>query len=150
MVSISIQIRKLLAGATLLILVLGLLCGCDVFVNSRPTAYKMSKWVCEDPDFVLFVYPDRVECALRGEPLPEGTAFCFDQGNGLHLCSSHDYSEDFFYGECSFSSEKMTVKVIQDDYFDGKYTGKTIVFKRYDLQSGDRIENRENTENRPR
>lgn len=137
MVTISIQIRKLLAEMMILILAFGLLCGCDAFAGSRPTAYKMSKWVCEDPDFVLFVYLDRMDCALQGEPLSEGIAFCFDQGNGFHLRNSRDYSEDLFYGECSFSPEKMTVKVILDDYFDGKYTGKTIVFKRYDLPSGD-------------
>ena len=133
MATISIRIRKLLAGMTLLILAFGLLCGCDVFANSRPTAYKMSKWVCREPDFVLFVYPDRVECEIQGETLPDGVTFRFDYGKGIHLCNSRNFDEDYFYGECSFSSENMTVKVILDDYFEGKYNGKTIAFKRYDL-----------------
>lgn len=123
-------VRRLLP---LLLIAALLLCGCDVFAGKRPPDYPNSRWVCEEPRMELFTDErGNPVCVVgSGEDAQEYDVF-FTPGDTLYLSIKDSVSsEDFvFKGECTFGSEKMTVRVFadKDQLFHGAY--ERIVFFR--------------------
>ena len=113
-----------------LLLFVSILCGCDPFAGKRPTDYKNSKWVCQDPD-IMFTVNDKKE--LYWELNGAATDYDLMLGMGRKF-RIHDNrtGRDLLEGKSTYSAEEMTVDVSMDLLFDGKYEGKQIVFRRVD------------------
>lgn len=108
----------------------------------KPSEYPNSVWVCEDPKITLYVREDGiVECQFDevadnfvSNPMPGG----FDTyNNKFYIFNTwipseekpySDYNFEQFVCRCTFSPKEMTAVVSNDELFDGKYTGKQIVF----------------------
>lgn len=135
---------RLLAAAVVIVLVGYLtivffrgLGGVDVYAGKRPGNYGTANWICEDPEIVLHVNPDRsIRLELPGYSGEEELKFNFDFGRGCEIWVKDESGAmiTLFRGTCRFGSEKMSVVVTQDDLFGGQYRGKKIVFYRTALQ----------------
>ena len=105
-----------------------LLCGCDPFYGKRPTDYKNSKWVCQDPN-IMFTVNEKKE--LYWELNGAATRYDLALGMGTNFRIHDDETgRDLMKGQSTYSAEKMTVDITMDLLFDGKYEGKRIVFHR--------------------
>ena len=111
-----------------LLLFVSVLCGCDPFYGKRPTDYKNSKWVCDDPDIVFSIGEnDKIYREINGAK----TDYEFIMGMGTNFwIYDRKTGQNLLEGQSSYSAQKMSVIVSKDDLFDGKYEGRQIVFNR--------------------
>lgn len=117
----------------LLLIAALLLCGCDVFAGKRPPDYPNSRWVCEEPRMELFTDERGNPVCVVGSGEEQRTyEALYTYGDDLILAELGTSSSEFFVfrGDCSFGSEKMTVRVLadKDQLFHGAY--ERIVFFR--------------------
>ena len=124
-----------------LLLVLILMCGCDVYAGKRPNDYPDSVWYCNEENMRIIVNADGTSYFTFGEEIetrkddPEYTVL-FSYGDEIlivHDPTDREYisSEDtVMKGECSFSSKKLKVRIVMDNLFDGKYHMQTLIFYR--------------------
>ena len=105
--------------------------GCtDFYSGKRPYDYGHAKWVSESPDMWFVVedpdpmgespYTDHSYSEPKGEMFVDGKirpfTVLFSNGNFV------TFATDFFSGYCTFSPEKLVVRVDKeiDNVFDGK------------------------------
>lgn len=122
--------RNCKVGRTILtcLLIVCVLCGCDPYCGKRPQDYKNSKWVCEDPDIMITVSnTGELDWTINGT----ATKYELALGNGTNFwIYDYETARNILEGDSSYSSTKMSVFVHMDLLFDGKYEGRTIVFRR--------------------
>ena len=111
-----------------LLLFISVLCGCDPFYGKRPTDYKNSKWICQDPD-IMFTVSEKNEIywELNGAAMDYELILGMGSNFWIH---DNKTGQNLLEGKSSYSAEKMTVVVSMDLLFDGAYKGKKIVFRR--------------------
>lgn len=128
--------------ALLLIPVLLTSCFLVTNVSKRPYFYGDAKWISEDPD-IFFIVDNSMEYSwyLRGEVIYDGEirlcVFSFiDNTDQVHVFIIDDIDKPYLdagiaglFGVCSFSEEKLEIKVDKGDtLFNGEY--ETLTFYR--------------------
>ncbi len=124
--------------AIIIVLVCFLLVGCNVdyYAGKRPFDYGPADWVCEDPEITIHIREiDTITLEIPGLNIPDTTGVAFLFGRRVWIIDRQLEGPDVVLldGECSFSPTKLKVRVTQDDLFDGKYEGKTIIFNRFEV-----------------
>ena len=117
-----------------------LLCGCDVYAGKRPCNYYNSRWVCEEPQIELVVDEQGLTtCFVGSGEEQQKYNVLFDYGSGMVLSADYRSSEgDMLFGDCSFGSGKMTVRVSTDDdrVFNGAYE-RLVFYRQYETDLED-------------
>lgn len=126
--------RKVIALVLSLLVFVGILSGCDVFAHRRPPNYAHTTWICEQPHIVIAVYEaptyedyilEETDC--KAEKIRSGWGY-----GGELTYYDVETDEVLLEGNCSFSSNRLTVYITKDIMFKGKYAYKTIEFTRFD------------------
>ena len=111
-----------------LLLFISVLYGCDPFAGKRPTDYKNSKWVCQDPDIMITVSEkNEIYWELNGAAIDYELILGMGRNFWIH---DNKTGQNLLEGKSSYSAEEMSVVVSTDLLFDGAYKGKKIVFRR--------------------
>ncbi len=127
--------RLLLTGISFVLIFI--LSGCsDQYYGKRPYDYGFATWICEDPPAWFAVSPDNeVPPRLNGEVILDGQKirvdFRFIRGLDdvyidfldYHVGEGANGYNEALLGHCTFSPEKLVIKVDKDSdrLFNGKY-----------------------------
>lgn len=115
-----------------LLLVLFLLGGCDVYAGKRPNDYPNSVWRCQEEKMTIIVNNDGIAYFTANEDVitfhadPEYYVL-FDYGNQILIVRAST-NETIMSGDCSFSSKVLQVTIGTDNLFDGKYQFDSLSF----------------------
>ena len=131
-----ITIKKVFCVAILILIIIPILSGCNMYAGERPNDYPSAKWISESPDiWFMSEYGesdfDYGEAVLDGETI-EIMVF-FDYSNGIYISAkSDDRDTPFTKGFCTFRPDKLTVKIDEERdnflFLNGQY--ETITFNR--------------------
>lgn len=117
--------------------ILAFLSGCDPYAESYPFLTE-SKWICEDPNFIL-TYTKGDNGVISSEEHLEWDEQTWEVDLDFHASSycvnpenSTAYEERLFSGTWEYRNGNLVLIIEEDLFFDNKYS--ELIFKRADLR----------------
>ncbi len=135
--------KKALCLTIILLIIMGIFSGCDVYSGRRPYDYGAATWVCSEPYMEYCVteytyggsveYTDFID-VLKIENSDEEYEILFSYGDAAYIWKKYgnSYETDcLLTGSCRFSGKRFKIIVDKesDKLFDGKYDQLVFVRK---------------------